>query len=58
MGDRTEFERDAESLRKAADEFLTKWWGQECPEQSPGCHCCDKRMMLRALLENPFEGDE
>lgn len=55
MSDREAFDIDAAAVRNLAEQFLTKWWGERCPGVEPLCHCCDKWMLLDALLENPFE---
>lgn len=55
MSDFQRMKHDAAAVRNLAEQYLTKWWGERCPDTDESCHCCDKWMLLDALLENPFD---
>jgi len=53
--DEREFAMMVRHLRAIADEMLTKFFGERCPDFKPSCECCRRWKLLDELTANPFE---
>lgn len=54
MRDKEKFEQMAGHIRTIADEMLTTYFGERCPDFEPGCLCCERWKLLDKLTDNPF----
>lgn len=50
-----QYQEESIYVRTIAEKFLTKWYGERCPDFEPNCTNCKRWKLLDDLLQNPFE---